>query len=64
VLSAVTTPDVVYRPDPGLARGLWEASPSALYVALGVLLVAALLYLLVRRRQHERARRSKAAGRP
>jgi hypothetical protein len=44
----VTPPEIVHRPDPGLARGLWEAQPSGLYVALGVILLAALVYLAVR----------------
>ncbi len=58
----VTPPEVVHRPDPGLARGLWEAPPSAFYLALGILLVAALLYLSLRLR--ERRHRSAAASRP
>jgi hypothetical protein len=37
--------EVVHRPDePGLARGVWEASPFAFYVAFGVLFVGALTY--------------------
>lgn len=37
--------ETVTRPDPGLARGVWEAPPWALWAGLGVVLVAAALYV-------------------
>jgi hypothetical protein len=40
--------ETVTRPDPGLARGTWEAPPWAFWVALAVVLVGATLYLLRR----------------
>jgi hypothetical protein len=49
-------PEIVHRPDPGLARGLWEASPSSLYVALLVVVLCALLYLSFRRGMFRRRR--------
>ena len=36
------------RPDPGLARGKWEAPPWAFWAMLGVILVGALAYALRR----------------
>lgn len=41
-------PEEVTRPDPGLARGVWEASPTALYLAAGGILLIAALYLALR----------------
>jgi hypothetical protein len=41
-------PEEVTRPDPGLARGVWEASPNALYLAAAAVLVVAAFYLAVR----------------
>lgn len=38
----------VTRPDPGLARGKWEAPAWAFWVVMGVALVAAALYVLRR----------------
>jgi hypothetical protein len=49
--------EVVHRPaEPGLARGLWEASPFAFYVAFAVLFLLAVGYAgarlgLLRRRR-------------
>lgn len=40
--------EAVSRPDPGLARGAWEAPPWALWVALAVIVVAATLYAMRR----------------
>lgn len=40
--------ELVTRPDPGLARGVWEAPPWAFWTALGVVVVAATLYALSR----------------
>ncbi len=57
-------PEVTQRPDPGLARGLWEASPSALYLALGTVLVAGVLYLALRLGLFRRGRRPPHASRP
>ena len=48
MLHSVKTPEIVTRPDPGLARGVWEASPVALYAGLGVVLAAATLYAAAR----------------
>ncbi len=45
----MTPPEVVHRPDPGLARGVWEASPAALYAALAFVLASAVLYVAHRR---------------
>jgi hypothetical protein len=40
--------ETVTRPDPGLARGAWEAPAWALWVMLGVLLALSALYVLRR----------------
>lgn len=40
--------EVVTRPDPGLARGKWEAPAWAFWAMLGVVLVGALAYALRR----------------
>jgi hypothetical protein len=40
--------ETVARPDPGLARGKWEAPAWAFWVALAVILAAATLYALRR----------------
>ena len=59
--------EVVHRPaEPGLARGLWEASPFAFYVAFAVLFLFAVTYAaarlgLVKRRRPAQA--AKAKGR-
>ena len=42
--------EVVTRPDAGLARGLWETSPSFLYVVAATLVAVAGIYLAVRLR--------------
>jgi hypothetical protein len=44
----VPSSDIVTRPEAGLARGAWEATPTAFFVALAVLVIASLLYLLYR----------------
>jgi hypothetical protein len=56
-----STGELVQRPDPGLARGVWEAQPSTLYVLGSLLVVAIALYgaarlglLRWRRKAHER----------
>ena len=40
--------ETVTRPDPGLARGKWEAPAWAFWVALAVILVGTTLYVLRR----------------
>lgn len=40
--------ETVTRPDPGLARGTWEAPAWALWLMLAVVLIGATLYLLRR----------------
>ena len=40
--------ETVTRPDPGLARGKWEAPVWAFWVALAVVLVGTTLYVLRR----------------
>jgi len=40
--------ETVTRPDPGLARGKWEAPAWAFWVALAVIVVGAALYVLRR----------------
>ena len=44
-LASTASPEIIHRPEPGLARGLWEATPSALYLALVGLVLAATAYL-------------------
>ena len=40
--------EIVSRPDPGLARGKWEAPAWAFWVTLAVIVVGATLYVLRR----------------
>ena len=40
--------ETVTRPDPGLARGKWEAPPWAFWLMLAVLLAGTALYVLRR----------------
>ena len=40
--------ETVTRPDPGLARGKWEAPAWAFWVALAVVVVGTTLYVLRR----------------
>jgi hypothetical protein len=40
--------ETVTRPDPGLARGKWEAPAWAFWVALALVLVGTTLYVLKR----------------
>lgn len=40
--------ETVTRPDPGLARGKWEAPPLAFWVALALIVIGAALYVLRR----------------
>jgi hypothetical protein len=46
--SAPEATELVTRPDPGLARGKWEASPWMFWAMLGAILVGALTYTLRR----------------
>lgn len=46
--AAPAASEVVVRPEPGLARGAWEAPPWAFWAALAVIILGATLYLLVR----------------
>ncbi len=45
---AAAPSEVVTRPDPGLARGVWEAPAWAFWAALALVLLAAVFYLLRR----------------
>jgi len=53
--SAEAEPDATHatqtvrRPDPGLARGLWEAPPSFFYILGGFVVVVAVIYALWRK---------------
>lgn len=46
--SAAAPTEIVTRPDPGIARGVWEAPVWAFWVALGLLVVVSTLYALAR----------------
>ena len=46
--SAEGPSETVSRPDPGLARGKWEAPAWAFWVALALVLLAAALYAMRR----------------
>ena len=41
--------EIVHRPDPGLARGVWEAPPSMFYAAGALAVVVGVVYVLHRR---------------
>lgn len=41
---APTATEIVHRPDPGLARGVWEAQPWVFYVLAGAMLLGGGLY--------------------
>lgn len=45
---APTATEIVTRPDPGLARGKWEAPAWVFWAMLGVILVGSLAYVLRR----------------
>jgi len=47
-LAAPTATEIVTRPDPGLARGKWEAPGWAFWAVLGIVLVFAGTYVLRR----------------
>ena len=61
--AAPTATETVTRPDPGLARGKWEAPVWAFWVALGVLVVGIGLYV-ARRAGLIRFRTKKAEDAP
>lgn len=46
--SGTASAESVSRPDPGLARGRWEAPAWAFWVALAIVLIASTLYALRR----------------
>lgn len=46
--AAPTATEIVKRPDPGIARGKWEAPPWLFWAALAVVVVGATVYLLRR----------------
>jgi hypothetical protein len=48
--------EVVHRPPPGLARGVWEASPLSFYVALVSVVALFAIYVAVRVRRGRRRR--------
>jgi hypothetical protein len=60
--AAEAASETVTRPDPGLARGKWEAPAWAFWVALAVLAAATTLYVLGRMGILKR-RKANATGR-
>jgi len=56
--------EIVTRPDPGLARGKWEAPAWAFWAMLGVILVGALAYLLRRMGMLSRAKKAEDSNVP
>lgn len=46
--AAPTATETVTRPDPGLARGKWEAPAWAFWVALAVVVIGVALYVAKR----------------
>jgi len=48
MLDMLEPTETVTRPDPGLARGKWEAPAWAFWVALAVVVVGTALYVLRR----------------
>jgi hypothetical protein len=46
--AASAATETVRRPEPGLARGVWEAPRWAFFAAMGAVLVFAIVYALVR----------------
>ena len=69
--AAPTATETVTRPDPGLARGKWEAPAWAFWVALAVVIVGVCLYvaqrmgfLRLKKRAPEQSPVSKRGNRP
>jgi hypothetical protein len=58
--AAPTATETVTRPDPGVARGKWEAPPWAFWVALALAVIGLGLY--VARRMGLLRSKKKAAG--
>jgi hypothetical protein len=54
----------VTRPDPGLARGKWEAPAWVFWAMLGVVLVGSLAYLLRRMGFLSRTKKAESATPP
>jgi hypothetical protein len=54
--------EIVHRPDPGLARGKWEAPSWAFLAVAAVAVVLTLLYALVRSGKLRLTRRTTAAN--
>jgi hypothetical protein len=46
--AAPPSTEVIHRPAPGVARGLWEAPPYAFYVALAAVIFFAVPYAAYR----------------
>jgi hypothetical protein len=54
--AAPAATEIVTRPDPGLARGKWEAKPLFIEIFGGALVLAFIAFLLVKgRRKKKRA---------
>lgn len=49
-----TTTEVIHRPDPGLGRGVWEASPAFFWLVLAGAALACSTYVLVARAKARR----------
>lgn len=52
--AAATASEVVHRPEPGLSRGVWEASPAFFWVVLGAAAAGSFGVLLYRTRARRR----------
>jgi hypothetical protein len=61
---APTATETVERPEPGLARGKWEAPPWVFWAMLGVILVGSLAYVLRRMGFLSRAKRAESTTPP
>ncbi|MBL8613569.1 MAG: hypothetical protein JNL38_39890 [Myxococcales bacterium] len=58
---ATAATEIVHRPDPGLARGRWEAPFWSFWVALGIIAALAAVYVLVRRGVFSRPKKDEPA---
>lgn len=54
--------EIVTRPDPGIARGKWEAPRAAFFVVIGLVVVFAVLLVLKRAGVLQRANRASKEG--